>query len=133
MRKELADMKDMKTKESDPLHDENDKNSYAEFAAPFSVQAYEVTKRVFQQLWRTPSYIWAKAVLCGAAGLFIGFSFYNAPLSLQGLQNQMFSIFLLFTIFGQLVQQIMPHFVTQRYVVADQILASSSLSLQISV
>lgn len=40
--------------------------------------------------------------------------FFKAPLTQQGLQNQMFSIFLLFTIFGQLVQQIMPHFVTQR-------------------
>jgi ABC-type multidrug transport system permease subunit len=46
--------------------------------------------------------------------LFIGFSFFNAGTSQQELQNQMFSIFMLFTIFGQLVQQIMPHFVTQR-------------------
>lgn len=43
-----------------------------------------------------------------------GFVFFKAPLTQQGLQNQMFSIFMLFTIFGQLVQQIMPHFVTQR-------------------
>ena len=33
---------------------------------------------------------------------------------MQGLQNQMFAIFMLMTIFGQLAQQIMPHFVTQR-------------------
>ena len=46
--------------------------------------------------------------------LFIGFSFYNAGTSQQGLQNQMFSIFMMLTIFGSLVQQIMPHFVTQR-------------------
>jgi len=46
--------------------------------------------------------------------LFIGFSFFHAGTSQQELQNQMFSIFMLFTIFGQLVQQIMPHFVTQR-------------------
>lgn len=37
-----------------------------------------------------------------------------APNSIQGLQNQMFSVFMLMTIFGQLAQQIMPHFVTQR-------------------
>lgn len=30
------------------------------------------------------------------------------------MQNQLFSIFMLLTVFGNLVQQIMPHFVTQR-------------------
>lgn len=47
-------------------------------------------------------------------GLFIGFSFWNTPNSLQGLQNQLFAVFMLLTIFGNLVQQILPHFVTQR-------------------
>ena len=40
--------------------------------------------------------------------------FLPRPEQSQGLQNQMFSIFMLMTIFGNLVQQIMPHFVTQR-------------------
>lgn len=35
-----------------------------EFAAPFGTQFWEVTKRVFQQYWRTPSYIYSKAALC---------------------------------------------------------------------
>lgn len=52
--------------------------------------------------------------LCLFSALFIGFVFFRAPLTHQGLQNQMFSIFMLFTIFGQLVYQIMPNFVTQR-------------------
>jgi ATP-binding cassette, subfamily G (WHITE), member 2, PDR len=42
------------------------------------------------------------------------FVFWNAPNTIQGLQNQMFAIFNLLTIFGQLVQQTMPHFVIQR-------------------
>jgi len=91
-----------------------DKAAYREFAAPFGQQLREVTVRVYQQYWRTPSYIYSKTILCGLSGLFIGFSLYNTPNTQQGLQNQMFSIFMLFTIFGQLVQQIMPHFVTQR-------------------
>jgi len=74
----------------------------------------EVLWRVFQQYWRTPSYIYSKAILCIASGLFIGFSFFRAENSQQGLQNQLFAIFMLMTIFGQLAQQIMPHFVTQR-------------------
>lgn len=92
----------------------DDKASYREFAAPFGQQLYQVTLRVFQQYWRTPSYIYAKTALCVLSGLFVGFSLYHSPNSQQGLQNQMFSIFMLLTIFGQLVQQIMPHFVTQR-------------------
>ena len=101
-------------KETQPRATEGDKASYREFAAPFGVQLWEVQKRVFAQYWRTPSYIYSKFALCLFSALFIGFAFFRAPLTQQGLQNQMFSIFLLFTIFGQLVQQIMPHFVTQR-------------------
>ncbi|UKZ47949.1 ZEB2-regulated ABC transporter 1 [Trichoderma virens] len=92
----------------------HDKASYAEFAAPFWSQFLVVTQRVFQQIWRTPSYIYSKFFLCLFVSLFIGLVFLNAPLSIQGLQNQMFAIFNILSIFGQLVQQQMPHFVTQR-------------------
>lgn len=44
-----------------------DKASYREFAAPFGVQMVEVTKRVFEQYWRTPSYLYAKTLLCVAS------------------------------------------------------------------
>lgn len=44
---------------------EIDKSSFDEFAAPFiSGQLWEVTKRVFEQYWRTPSYIYSKTSLC---------------------------------------------------------------------
>lgn len=46
--------------------------------------------------------------------MFIGFSFWKTPNSLQGLQNQLFAVFMLLTIFSNFCQQIMPHFVTQR-------------------
>jgi ATP-binding cassette subfamily G (WHITE) protein 2 (PDR) len=91
-----------------------DKAAYREFAAPFGQQLIATTKRVFQQYWRTPSYIYSKIILCVSSAIFIGFSLYQMPNTAQGLQNQMFAIFMLMTIFGQLVQQIMPHFVTQR-------------------
>lgn len=42
----------------------NNKNSYQEFAVPFQTQLWEVTKRVFEQYWRTPSYIYSKTGLC---------------------------------------------------------------------
>ncbi|KAA8651385.1 ABC drug exporter AbcA [Aspergillus tanneri] len=91
-----------------------DKASYREFAAPFWAQLREVQIRVFQQIWRSPTYIYSKTALCVLTALFIGFSLFRTPNTIQGLQNQMFGIFMLFTLFGQLIQQMMPHFVAQR-------------------
>ncbi|KAJ9493403.1 Multidrug resistance protein [Exophiala xenobiotica] len=97
-----------------PSAEKFDKDSYRSYAAPFWIQYHEVQKRVFEQYWRTPSYIYSKLLICAATALFIGFSFFNAKNTQQGLQNQMFGLFMLLTIFGQLVQQTMPLFVTQR-------------------
>lgn len=93
---------------------DNDSTTLLEFAETIPIQLWEVTKRVFEQYWRTPSFLYAKLFLCLAAGLFIGFSFWDAGTSIHGIQNQLFSIFMLMTIFGGLLQQILPHFVTQR-------------------
>ncbi|EEH23444.2 hypothetical protein PABG_05655 [Paracoccidioides brasiliensis Pb03] len=85
-----------------------------EFAMPMTSQIYYVTFRVFQQYWRTPTYIWGKFLLGFMSAVFIGFSFYKQNSSSSGLQNTLFAIFMLTTIFTSLVQQIMPRFVTQR-------------------
>lgn len=97
-----------------PEMNSDDDHYMRAFAAPFWLQVCQVTTRVWQQYWRTPEYIWAKIALTTISPLFIGFSFYMAPNDNQGLQNQMFAFFMLMTIFGNLTQQIMPHFVTQR-------------------
>ncbi|EEU35741.1 uncharacterized protein NECHADRAFT_82194 [Fusarium vanettenii 77-13-4] len=44
-----------------------DHSEYSEFAAPFMVQVREVTKRVFQQYWRSPAYIISKFILATGA------------------------------------------------------------------
>ncbi|SPO07503.1 probable ABC1 transport protein [Cephalotrichum gorgonifer] len=92
----------------------HDAASYREFAAPFGEQLRAVLHRVFQQYWRTPSYIYSKMALGTLVALFIGLVFLNAPNTILGLQNQMFAIFNILTVFGQLVQQTMPYFVIQR-------------------
>lgn len=66
----------------------------SEFAASFSQQLSIITYRLFQQYWRMPSYILAKMLLGGASGLFIGFTFYDANVTLQGMQNVLFSLFM---------------------------------------
>lgn len=91
-----------------------DPESLRPFAASFQTQLKIVLSRVFEQYWRNPIYLYSKTFLCIASALFIGFSFYNSPNSLQGMQNQLFAIFMLLTIFGNLSQQILPHFATQR-------------------
>ncbi|KAM0471726.1 hypothetical protein ACHAP7_008991 [Fusarium lateritium] len=93
---------------------DEDPHLYDEFAATFMTQLKYVTKRVFEQYWRTPSYIYSKTALCTLIALFIGFSFYQAPNTALGLQNQMYAIFQVLTVFGQLTQQQMPYFITQR-------------------
>lgn len=79
--------------------EKNISDSYKEFAAPLWKQFLVVTQRVFQQSWRTPSYIYSKLGLCISSSLFIGLVFLDAPLTIQGLQNQMFAIFELCSIF----------------------------------
>lgn len=90
--KELEDLKNKKV--NNAQGDPNDKAAKRPFAASYVEQYKVVTRRIFQQYWRTPSYLWAKVFLVTAAGLFIGFSFFQSPLSQQGLQNQLFSIFM---------------------------------------
>ncbi|KAI0383501.1 ABC-2 type transporter-domain-containing protein [Hypomontagnella monticulosa] len=93
---------------------QDDKTSTAYYATPFYYQFLLCTKRVFEQYWRTPSYIYAKLILCGGTSLFIGVSFYDSNLTLSGLQNQMFAIFMLLVVFAFLVYQTMPQFILQR-------------------
>ncbi|KAH7413485.1 putative ABC transporter CDR4 [Cadophora sp. MPI-SDFR-AT-0126] len=110
VQRELSRIKDEMGRQ--PTSD--DSTSHSEFAMPFPAQLYEVTVRVFQQYWRTPEYIYAKILLGVASALFIGFSFFHVDPSQQGLQNAIFSIFMITTIFTTLVQQIMPRFILQR-------------------
>lgn len=46
--------------------------TFQEFATPLWDQLLIVTRRVFQQYWRTPSYIYSKFALCISVALFIG-------------------------------------------------------------
>lgn len=85
-----------------------------EFASPFFTQLRESLSRVFQQYWRSPVYIFSKMGLCTLDALFVGFIFFDAPNTIQGLQNQMFATFLLLTVFSHIIQQYMPQFIMQR-------------------
>lgn len=91
-------------KQKEPVSDQG--GSTGEFAMPLTAQIYEVTLRVFQQYWRTPSYVWGKYMLGILASLFIGFSFYRQNSSAAGLQNSLFAIFMLSSMLSTLVGQV---------------------------
>ncbi|KAF9890970.1 hypothetical protein FE257_005227 [Aspergillus nanangensis] len=99
--------------ETDP-NETPDPREQAEFAMPIMKQMPIVFQRVFQQYWRMPNYIVAKMMLGLCSGLFIGFSFFRPDQWQQGMQNQIFSLFMVCAIFSSLVQQIIPLFITQR-------------------
>jgi ATP-binding cassette subfamily G (WHITE) protein 2 (PDR) len=84
------------------------------YAAPFWTQYWYVTSRVIVQKWRSPGYIYSKILLAVFAALFNGFSFFKANNTIQGLQNQMFAVFLYTIPFNTLIQQMLPYFVQQR-------------------
>ncbi|ETI29379.1 hypothetical protein G647_01832 [Cladophialophora carrionii CBS 160.54] len=111
---ELARMKREFAHQPVSVNDPSDPDALRPFAAPLGVQFWTVQRRVFQQYWRTPSYLYSKVALCLLSALFIGFSFWKMPNSLKGLQNQMFAIFMLLVIFTNVCSQIMPHYVAQR-------------------
>ncbi|KAI5287946.1 hypothetical protein KEM54_005599 [Ascosphaera aggregata] len=113
VREHLAELKSTLPTIAQAPGADNEEN-YRDFAAPFKEQLYQCLKRVFAQYWRTPTYIYAKFSLCTFTALFVGFVFFKAHRSLQGMQNQMFSIFMLLTVFNNLCQQSMPSFTTQR-------------------
>ncbi|CCE63103.1 hypothetical protein TPHA_0D04700 [Tetrapisispora phaffii CBS 4417] len=85
-----------------------------EFASSLWIQYVAVCIRLFQQYWRTPSYIWSKFLVTIFNALFIGFTFFKADRTLQGLQNQMLAIFMFTVITNPILQQYLPSFVTQR-------------------
>ncbi|CAI4214415.1 unnamed protein product [Parascedosporium putredinis] len=107
-----------------------DPSAYNQFAAPFMTQLSQVTRRVFQQYWRSPTYIYSKCLLSFGSALFIGLSFINAENTQRGLQNQMFGVFIFLITFGQIVQQIMPLFVSQRTLYEARERPSNSYSWQ---
>lgn len=84
------------------------------YAASFWKQYIFVVHRLFQQYWRTPSYIYSKFAMAVLCSLFNGFTYYKSQNSMQGLKNQMLSIFSMFVVLTTLAQQYIPLFVTQR-------------------
>ncbi|KAH8080244.1 ABC-2 type transporter-domain-containing protein [Filobasidium floriforme] len=115
VKRELEVMRSVPLKEVVSGQSVEDDASRGEFASTYRTQFIEVTKRVAQFYWRNPTYIYSKLILVIGTGLFIGLCFFKTETtSRQELLNKILSIFVLYSIFGQIVEQILPEFVSQR-------------------
>ncbi|VEU21196.1 DEKNAAC102123 [Brettanomyces naardenensis] len=113
--KELQNVKaELQEMEQKLVADATSKEAKREYASNWWLQYRCVTARVFQQYWRTPSYIWSKIWLSVLTALFNGFSFFKTGTSLQGMQNEMLAIFMFTIVLGTLINQMLPQFVYQR-------------------
>ncbi|KAI5909459.1 Multidrug resistance protein CDR1 [Candida parapsilosis] len=110
VRKEIANME---TELSKLPRDEDPEDKFT-YAAPVWKQYLIVSWRTIVQKWRLPGYIYAKVFLVVSSAIFNGFSFFKANNTLQGLQNQMFSVFMFFVVFATMVHQLLPQYIAQR-------------------
>ncbi|RSL70184.1 hypothetical protein CEP53_001930 [Fusarium sp. AF-6] len=85
---------------------------HAEFAASTWLQSVELTKRMFKQHWRDPSYIYGKFFVAVIVGIFNGFTFWKLGYTMQDMQNRMFTCFLIVTVPPTIVNGVVPKFFT---------------------
>ncbi|CRK08937.1 hypothetical protein BN1708_009846 [Verticillium longisporum] len=96
-----------------PTPNGDDESQHREFVTSFQTQFWQVFVRTHRHFWRSPTYIWSKILMVSISSIYLGFSF-RAANTMQGLQNQLFAIFMFLVLFGNLNEQIMPMFVPQR-------------------
>ncbi|KAF5665036.1 putative ABC1 transport [Fusarium denticulatum] len=108
---ELSRLRSLASTTSTTIAD--DKFQQQEFVTSFYTQFWEVIVRTSKHFWRSPGYIWSKIALITLPSLYLGFS-YSANNSIQGLQNQLWAIFMCLVLFININEQIMPMFVPQR-------------------
>ncbi|KAJ5612686.1 ABC multidrug transporter atrF [Penicillium lagena] len=85
-----------------------------EFAAPTSVQIVELTRRLFLQYWRDPSYYYGKLFVSVIIGIFNGFTFWMLPKTVASMQDRMFSVFLIILIPPIVLNSVVPKFYINR-------------------
>ncbi|EAU85334.2 ABC transporter [Coprinopsis cinerea okayama7 len=88
----------------------------SEFATSWGYQVKELFYRNVQSYWRDPTYLMAKLVLNAFGGLFVGFTFFNAPNTQQGTQNKLFAIFMITILSVPLASQLQVPFINLRSV-----------------
>ena len=86
----------------------------SEYSTPWLHQVRVLIIRNARSLWRTPIYIFAKFFLNVMSGLFIGFTFFKSPNTLQGTQDKLFSVFTALIVSVPAAQQLQVPFIDMR-------------------
>ncbi|KAJ5768874.1 ABC multidrug transporter atrF [Penicillium odoratum] len=89
-------------------------STHYEFAAPTMVQTELLTKRLFLNYWRDPSYYYGKLFVSVIIGIFNGFTFYMLPNTVASMQDRMFSCFLIILIPPIVMNSVVPKFYINR-------------------
>ncbi|OAL53270.1 ABC drug exporter AtrF [Pyrenochaeta sp. DS3sAY3a] len=107
----LREIENIKSSRSKIVADnKKDGTQESEFAAPVWLQTTMLTKRVFVQYWRDPSYLYGKLFVAVIIGIFNGFTFYQLGNTIGDLQNRMFTTFLILLIPPTIVNGVVPKF-----------------------
>ena len=85
-------------------------NDQHEFASPLYLQCTTLTKRMFIQHWRDPSYLYGKVFVAVVIGIANGFTFYKLGNTIVDMQNRMFTSFLIILIPPTVVNAVVPKF-----------------------
>lgn len=85
-----------------------------EFASPVALQTIELTKRLFINHWRDPSYLYGKLFTSVIVGIFNGFTFWKLGFSVAAMQDRMFTSFLILLIPPTIVNAVLPKFYQNR-------------------
>ena len=81
-----------------------------EYASPVWLQITTLTRRMFTQYWRDPSYLYGKIFVAVIIGIFNGFTFWQLGNTVQDMQNRMFTAFLIILIPPTVVNGVVPKF-----------------------
>ncbi|TIA07748.1 putative ABC transporter [Aureobasidium pullulans] len=106
----IEEIDGLKRMRSQSTHEKHNEDEATEFAAPVWLQTTMLTKRVFTQYWRDPSYLYGKLFVAVIVGIFNGFTFWQLGNSIQDMQNRMFTAFLILTIPPTVVNAVVPKF-----------------------
>ena len=84
--------------------------SQREYASPVMLQITMLTRRMFTQHWRDPSYLYGKLFVAVITGVFNGFTFWQLGNTVADMQNRMFTAFLIVLIPPTVVNAVLPKF-----------------------
>ncbi|KAF2149279.1 putative ABC transporter [Myriangium duriaei CBS 260.36] len=106
----IAEIEGLKRTRSQAADAHERKENETAFAASTWLQTTELTKRIFVQYWRDPSYLYGKLFVSVIVGIFNGYTFFSLGNTMGDMQNRMFTAFLIITIPPTIVNAVVPKF-----------------------